>query len=260
MIDWLNSNSGAMNVVLMTILAGITAVYAYLTHRLVLASKELVLESKKLREMIIRPVLVVTAEIHETHINLFNLRVENIGGGAARNIRLRTSREFMCGNNRPLHELGLFKRGIPLLGPGRNIETFLANAIEMYQEPQQEPLEVTAEYEDATGRKIEGTFPVDFAAFENLSRVIGEAPLHTIAKSIEKLQKSIGNLSSGTKKLSVLVYSQDDLDAESSAWNLSRKLRRVSPDGRKGVENLVDQEISRLSAKSVNPPQSGEGK
>ena len=102
-------------------------------------------------------------------------------------------------------------------------------------------------------------FWVDFAAFENLSRV-GEAPLHTIAKSIEKLQKSIGNLSSGTNKLSVLVYSQDDLDAESSAWNLSRKLRRVSPDGRKGIENLVDQEISRLSAKSVNPPQSGEGK
>ena len=252
MIDWLNSNSGAVNAILAAILVVITGVYAYLTRRQVL-------ESKALREMAMRPALVVTAEIHEIHINLFNFRVENIGGGAAHSIRLRTSREFMIGNDRPLHELGLFKRGIPLLGPGRNIETFLANAIEMYQEPQQEPLEVTAEYEDATGRKFEETFLVDFAAFENLSRV-GEAPLHTIAKSIEKLQKSIGNLSSGTNKLSVLVYSQDDLGAESSAWNLSRKLRRVSPDGRKGIENLVDQEISRLSAKSVNPPQSGEGK
>ena len=249
MIDWLNSNSGAVNAVLAAILVVITGVYAYLTRRQVL-------ESKELREMTIRPALVVTAEIDETHINLINFRVENIGGGAARNIRLRTSREFMRGNNRSLNELGLFKRGIPLLSPGRNIETFLASAFELFQ---QEPLEVTAEYEDATGRKIEETFLVDFAAFENLSRV-GEAPLHTIAKSIEKLQKSIGNLSSGTKKLSVLVYSQDDLDAESSAWNLSRKLRRVSPDGRKGIENLVDQEISRLSAKSVNPPQSGEGK
>ena len=249
MIDWLNSNSGAVNAVLAAILVVITGVYAYLTRRQVL-------ESKELREMTIRPALVVTAEIDETHINLINFRVENIGGGAARNIRLRTSREFMCGNNRSLNELGLFKRRIPLLSPGRNIETFLGSAFKLFQ---QEPLEVTAEYEDATGRKIEETFLVDFAAFENLSRV-GEAPLHTIAKSIEKLQKSIGNLSSGTKKLSVLVYSQDDLDAESSAWNLSRKLRRVSPDGRKGIDNLVDQEISRLSAKSVNPPQSGEGK
>ena len=213
MIDWLNSNSGAVNAILAAILVVITGVYAYLTRRQVL-------ESKELREMTIRPALVVTAEIHEIHINLINFRVENIGGGAARNIRLRTSREFMIGNDRSLNELGLFKRGIPLLSPGRNIETFLASAFELLQ---QEPLEVTAEYEDATGREIEETFLVDFAAFENLSRV-GEAPLHTIAKSIEKLQKSIGNLSSGTKKLSVLVYSQDDLDAESSAWNLSRKL------------------------------------
>ena len=249
MIDWLNSNSGAVNAISSVVLVLVTIWYVCLTRRLVL-------ENKKLREMTMRPALVVTAEIDETHINLINFRVENIGGGAARNIRLRTSREFMRGNNRSLNELGLFKRGIPLLSPGRNIETFLASAFELLQ---QEPLEVTAEYEDATGRKIEETFLVDFAAFENLSRV-GEAPLHTIAKSIEKLQKSIGNLSSGTKKLSVLVYSQDDLDAESSAWNLSRKLRRVSPDGRKGIENLVDQEISRLSAKSVNPPQSGEGK
>ena len=63
----------------------------------------------------------------------------------------------------------------------------------------QNQLEVTAEYEDATGRKIEETFVVDFAAFENLSRV-GEAPLHTIAKSIEKLQKSIGNLLTDRKR------------------------------------------------------------
>ena len=181
MIDWLNSNSGAVNAILAAILVIITGVYAYLTRRQVL-------ESKELREMTIRPALVVTAEIHEIHINFINLRIENIGGGAARNIRLRTSREFMIGNDSSVNELGLFKRGIPLLGPGRSIETFLAN---VYKLLQQEPLEVTAEYEDATGRKIEETFLVDFAAFENLSRV-GEAPLHTIAKSIEKLQKSIG--------------------------------------------------------------------
>ena len=251
MIDWLNSNSSAMNAILAAMLVVITGVYAYLTRRQVL-------ESKELREMTIRPALVVTAEIHEIHINIINLRVENIGGGSARKIRLRTSREFMIGNDRSLNEVGFFKREIPLLGPGRNIETFLANAFDHHNLLQQEPLEVTAEYEDATGRKIDASFLIDFAAFENLRRV-GEAPLYTIAESIKKLQESIRNLSNGMNKLSVLVYSQDDLDAKSSAGNLSRKLRRVSPDGRKEIENLIDQEISRLSTKSVLPPQSGEG-
>ena len=57
----------------------------------------------------------------------------------------------------------------------------------------------------------------------------------------------------------MLVYSLDDLDAERSSWKLSRKLRRVSPDGHNEIENLIDQEISRLSTKTVPPPQSGEG-
>ena len=249
MLDWLNGNSGAVNAILAAILVFITGVYAYLTRRLVL-------ESKQLREMTMRPALVVTAEIHEIHINLINLRVENIGGGAARNVRLRTNREFMIGIDRSLNELGLFKRGIPLLGPGRNIETFLANAIDKVLH-QQEPLEVTAEYQDATGRKFEEIFLIDFAAFENLSRV-GDAPLHTIAKSITQLQENIRNLSNGMNKLSVLAYSLDDLDAEHSSWNLFRRLRRVSPDGRKEIENLIHQEISRRSTKSVDPPQSGE--
>ena len=83
--------------------------------------------------------------------------------------------------------------------------------------------------------------------------------MQVIADSVKNLQENIGNLSNGMKKMSVLVYSRDDLDAENSAWNLFRKLRGVPPDGRKEIENLIDQEISRLGAKSVNPPQSGEG-
>ena len=121
-----------------------------------------------------------------------------------------------------------------------------------------QPLTVSAEYMGVTDKKFKKEFVIDFAAFDNLTWA-GTAPLQTIAKSIEALQKSIGNLSNGMKKLSVLVYSQDDLDAESTAWNLSRKLRRVSPDGRNEIENLIDHEISRLSTKPVPPLQSGEG-
>ena len=135
----------------------------------------------------------------------------------------------------------------------------MATAIEHDKKPQQEPLEVTVEYEDAAGRKVEEPFKIDFAAFENFSRV-GEAPLYTIAKvDREAPGETFENLSNGMNKLSVLAYSLDDLAAERSSRNLSRKLRCVSPDGRKEIENLIDQKISLLSTKSVDPPQSGEG-
>ena len=110
--------------------------------------------------MSLRPALVVTAEIHETRINLVNFRVENIGGGAAHTIRLRTNRKFIVGNEDPLNKLGFFKHGIPSLGPGRKIESFLATAFDLNF--QQEPLEVTVRYSDATGRKFEEKFELNF--------------------------------------------------------------------------------------------------
>ena len=96
-----------------------------------------------------RPFLAVTIELHEIQFNIINFRVENFGGGAARNIQLRTSREFRVGNDAPLSKLGLFTNGIPFLGPGRKIESVLGSAIEIYREPKQESLTVTAEYMDA---------------------------------------------------------------------------------------------------------------
>ena len=249
--DWLNSNSGALNAILVAILVVITSIYAYQTHRQVR-------ESKAYREMATRPFLAVTIELHEIHFNIINFRVENFGGGPARNIRLRPSREFRVGGDAPLSGLGLFTNGMTYLGPGRKIESVLGSAIEIYQEPKQEPLTVTAEYMDATGREFKEEFVIDFAAFENLIGG-GKSPLQEIAVSIKKLQESIGNLSNGRNKLSVLAHSLDDLDAERSSWKLSRKVRRVSPDGRNEIENLIDQEISRLSTKTVPPPQSGAG-
>ena len=156
-------------------------------------------------------------------------------------------RKFIVGNEDPLNKLGFFQHGIPSLGPGRGIESFLATAPDLLKS-QQETIEGTVEYSDTTGRKFEEKFVLNFASFENLSRV-GDAPLQTIADSIKKLQENIRYLSNGMSKLSVLAYSLDDLDAERSAHNLFRKLRRVSSDGRKEIENVIDQEIRRQVTK-----------
>ena len=182
MIDWLNSNSGAVTAILTLLVVLVTGVYVYLTYRLLL-------ESKATREMAMRPVVIVTAEIHEMYMNIIHLRVRNIGGGAARRICLRTNRKFMIGKDQSLDDLGLFKRAIPLLGPGQKIETFLKDMADQ-EVGKEEPLEVTAKYEAAVGGETEETFVIDLAALENL-RQVGETPLTAIAKSIKKIQENI---------------------------------------------------------------------
>ena len=182
MIDWLNYNSGAVTAILTLLVVLVTGVYVYITYRLLL-------ESKATREMAMRPVVIVTAEIHEMYMDIIHLRVRNIGGGAARRICLRTNRKFMIGKDKSLDDLGLFKRGIPLLGPGQKIETFLKDMADQ-EVGKEEPLEVTAKYEAAVGGETEETFVIDLAALENL-RQVGETPLTAIAKSIKKIQENI---------------------------------------------------------------------
>ena len=95
----------------------------------------------------------------------------------------------MIGKDQSLDDLGLFKRAIPLLGPGQKIETFLKDMADQ-EVGKEEPLEVTAKYEAAVGGETEETFVIDLAALENL-RQVGETPLTAIAKSIKKIQENI---------------------------------------------------------------------
>ena len=148
----------------------------------------------------------MTPEIHENYFHIILLRVKNIGGGAARSICLQSNRPFTVQGEDPLSNLGLFTHGIPLLGPGQKIESFLANGIELFKEPLDKPLEVIVTYKDATDRKFEETFEIDFRSFRNLRRV-GDPPLQVIADSVKNLQKDIHLLTIGMQKLSVIIDS-----------------------------------------------------
>ena len=192
MFAWLNCNSGAVNSILAFLLVGVTGAYVILTYCLLC-------ESKKFREMSLRPALVMTVELHETYWGLFNFRLENIGGGAAHRIRLQTNRKLIVKGKDPLNKLGLFKHGLPSLGPARKIESFLASAYELGEAGfQQEPVEVTVRYNDAAGHKFEEKFELNFASFQNLNQV-GDAPLKMIADSTKKIQKDIEGLRNSTQ-------------------------------------------------------------
>src|SRR5690242_11750012 len=104
-ISWLNSNSGAITAVASVVLTGVTAYYAFLTWRLVQ-------ENRELREEHSRPQVAITTSLHEAHINIVHLVIENIGHGPAYEVRFETNRDFKMSRQRSLREVGIFKSGI----------------------------------------------------------------------------------------------------------------------------------------------------
>ena len=141
MLECLANYGSVVETVAIVILVFVTGVYAWQTRKMVA-------ESKKFRELTMRPNLTVTATVDEYHLNIINLRISNTGGGTARDIRLRIDKKFRNTRNVPLNDLGLFRKGLPLLGPGQKIETRLANATgrsDLFQQS----FTVTAKYTNA---------------------------------------------------------------------------------------------------------------
>lgn len=230
-LEWLNSFSGAVNALLTFVLIIVTAIYVYLTGRLVR-------ENVALRENATRPVLAITTSLHEAHLHIINLLIENAGGGAAHHIRLRTSMPFMVNGQECLDEIGPFRKGITYLGPHQRLELFLASAIGNLDQLKQQPLQIEAKYSDEVGKIHQKTFAIDFGELEGISRV-GTPPLFTIAESIKKMQENFANLPRAGK-LPVLAYSLEDMEREQTANKLWYKFSRLSSADREEVEKLVN--------------------
>ena len=79
-IEWLNTNSGVIIGIAIVLLAGVISYYVYLTWRLLKANDT--------------PEIAISLRCHEVHVSLVMLCVENIGTGAARNLRFVTKTFF----------------------------------------------------------------------------------------------------------------------------------------------------------------------
>jgi hypothetical protein len=225
------------------VLIVVTAIYVYLTWRLVR-------ENTALRENATRPVLAIAKSLHEAHINIINLLIENMGGGPAHHIRLRTSSPFTVEGLERLNDIGPFRKGITYLGPHQRLEIFLANAIGNLDELKQHPLQIEAEYSDAVGKTYQENFIIDFEELEGISR-IGTPPLFTIAESIKKLQENFASLRKAGK-LPVLTYSLEDLEREQAANTLLSKFLRLKPADRNEIEELMKLRLGELRDEGSN--------
>lgn len=222
-MTWLNQNAGAITAILTLVLTVATIMYVRLTAGLLR-------ENIAIREAASRPVLWITTTIHEAHINLMNLAIENGGNGPALHVKFAIKQPIVRSGVTDLRSVGLFREGIRHLGPHQRIETFLANSIGNLDLLKNEPLKIDVTYQDQFGRSYQQQFVIDFREMEGIRRV-GEPPLHTIAKAAKALNDSIDKLIKGWYKLPVTVHSLQDLEREgkiSWPWMKMNQLDEVS--------------------------------
>ena len=240
-IEWLNTNSGAIIAIAAIVLVGIISYYAYLTWRLLKANNT--------------PEIAISLRCHEAYVSLVMLCVENIGTGAAQNLRFVTKPASIPCLDIPFEQIGFLKGGIAYFEPGRKIEQFLVNVMDKYDELKQIPLEITVKYKDVVDREHERTFHLDFSENEGFSH-IGRPPLFEIAEATKKLQEDVNSIATGSRKPVILTEPVFEHNMRSHANYLESRIsqypRNIQSKILQKVDFLIQDQDREIREKSQN--------
>jgi len=177
---------------LTAILVFVTAIYAYLTHKMARASEASVQAVRDQTEAMLRPYVEVTPYVRP-HTTLLYLRVENTGRTGAQNVRLMMDRDFyQFGESRSaehnLRTKAAFTQPIDSLGPGHKLVFALAQGFVIFGDggsagatPQQ--FNITAAYEFG-GKKVEETHRIDLRPY-----IGSEGERNPIVEELEKIRQ-----------------------------------------------------------------------
>lgn len=210
LLNFLNDNSGAFNVLFSAVVAIATVVYAVLTARLVR-------ETERLRAAATEPALEVTYRSCDEAMSLLEIVIKNIGSGPAYGIRFAFTADSTTPGAesllKPLRELKSFQTGLNVLLPRQEFTSYWTDIRQQFEEKTKTIVTVTTTCRSATGDGYERTHVVDLSELQGVSRV-GTPPLLSIARHVQKLQEDVHKLATGFRRLSVDSYSQVDRDKE----------------------------------------------
>ena len=236
-INWLNTNDGAVIGIATAVLVCITGYYAYLTRRLLKVNDA--------------PEIAISLRPHEAHVNAVMLYLENIGTGAARNLQFVTSPSVIPNLDIPLEKIGFLRNGIAFFEPRRKIEQLLVIVIgkEKLNELRQTPLKITVTYEDSVNHRHERIFELDFGEYEGFSQ-FGTPPLYEIAKATKDIQKDLHRIAIGSRKPIVLTEPLSEHRLGRSADSLQSRIEQLPKEVQQEILQEVNVFVSKREQRS----------
>ncbi len=214
MIEYLNANSGAFNVIFTAVVTLSTAIYALLTA-------VLVKETRKMRQAQTEPKIEVVVKSSDHWINLMRVHIKNIGLGPAYDVTFNVSSEVDDEGGRMLLKdftsANFFNTGLRYIGPSHEIVGGYTQMVNNYDQKINSVLNFKVDYKDCTNKKYNEYFRIDFSEFKG-GRQIGTPHLYSISESLTKIEKTLDHIATGWRQIKVDIFSQRDRDRERKKW------------------------------------------
>ncbi|MDE0085340.1 MAG: hypothetical protein OXU23_06485 [Candidatus Poribacteria bacterium] len=211
-IEWLNANDGVVIGIATVVLVGITSYYAYLTWRMLKANNT--------------PEIAISLRLHEVHVNLVLLCIENIGTGAARDLQFTINPSSIPNLDISFEEIGFLQNGIAYFEQGRKIEQFIVSVTNKLDELKQTPFEIGIKYKDSVGHNHDSSFHLDFGVNEGMAH-IDRPPLFEIARATKDMQRDIRNIATGIYKPIILTETEAEHRMRQRANALESRIEQL---------------------------------
>ena len=226
--NFLNKNYGALSVLFTAVLTVSTVIYVKLTLMLVS-------ETKRMREVQTEPKIEITIKSFDFAVNFVRLHVKNIGLGPAMNVSFTLS--VISGGEaaqvllKEFTQTNFFKVGLKYFGPGQDRFSHFTQLGQGHEGKIESVLAIDIAYESASGAKYKEQAIIDMSELKGQYQ-LGTPDLHSIAKSLEKIQSNFADVTS-RRKINTNIYTYEDRtreEEEIKSWhegNLDTKQRRM---------------------------------
>jgi hypothetical protein len=199
-VSFVNQNSGA-------ILALTTIIYAVITSRMLY-------ETKKMRQSQTEPDVFITVQPQEGVRVILNLVIQNIGLGAAYDLRFKVEPDIKVRSGKNLSDINFMKHGFRYLAPKQKLECFIAGSMEEAQKKEDILHEITVYYRNKNKKSYEASFVLDFTEYFGMMHVDAN-PFKGIVDKLETIHKDFDNVSSSTgSKLWVVACTKQEYEEE----------------------------------------------
>lgn len=207
LLDFLNQNSAAFNLLFSAAVALATIVYAVLTWKLVS-------ETIMMRKVQTEPKISANLQPTEKDIHFIELVIQNIGLGPAYKVKFKVDPDFEDKDLKlKLSEVGFIKDGLYIFAPNQKLKFPLVSLYKDFNEKIEKSFKLTITYQNIIGDTYKEEYPIDLSQFRGLSQ-IGKPPLYEIAENIICIQKDIHNISTGFHRLKVIRYTKEEMMEE----------------------------------------------
>jgi len=206
-LSFLNENAGAFSVIFTAVVTLATISYAILTYWLVK-------ETALMRQVQTEPKIEITVRSHEVHFSIMRLYVRNIGLGPALNVKFFP--KVLAGGDvaseliESFTDANFFKVGLGFFGPGKEM---VSGYTQMTKDGESKfccVIGFDVRYESVTGKKYRENLIVDMSEHRGMRRIGGIPPLHSIAQTLERIQKDFNRITSHASRIGVDMYTEQD--------------------------------------------------